>query len=1103
MATPGPSSLFLRLANAWAHLSLRSDVDDIILELLGHFSLEKIYAGPADRETYQHLVKVLLAQLDTIFYIQRLTLPADNLHVGWYLGFLASWEVTIRSVEFVLQAVVDGRESLWDDDSLRDRYLARFLMSALRILTLHPKAPANQRAKDRRDRFARIHRLLEQVFDSYPGPKSFLLEVCMEVTNGLHVDPDSLGLPPRLRYELPNMTTELVRASPSILLAFLQTYQTSPVLTLVQYPLATCLSPQYILELAPRENFAVSWLSQFLALRDVSHFVVGASVQYAANRETRDVRLQSSSARSRNAILNALDNVRLPSHLSKVDMVATFSSSFRVILPDTLDLSRQSLAESRIDECELDALDALCARLKERQVIHRMSDKESMHNISQVVRSIALQDDPSGKVAAARPGLYVMNCSSCHFVGDSQLRSSDVRVPSDSVAGSEIRLPPSSKCVQCGEDVSVVREVPLLRQAYELLRPLEPDADTINVERHLPTQFQLSPPKVESGGTFTAGYSNELSPVEQRPHSTEQHHTYRERVLAPEPTSPGLHRLVSPALSLPQSPYGRYAPGPSRTEPSRLDSSSWKGKRVLDYTQADRNIMTEPPPFSTDTLPLYKSSPSGADSLPILSPTEGPAPEPPKTTTGLTPPEKGKSKWRMKFTGPKKPSAGASGDSSSLSSTALEAQKLEEISLGSLFTMTKSSARTKIGKSINVTLAQNSTFALFWTQLSIYVWDVGTSPPTLTRAISTESTCILAAVAKLHLAYVIGTRDQKLTLRIVNLVQPSAPVVEYRISSSLWCKSITIDREENYVVIGFENSTVRFFKTTNTEQPREDRLHSPYHNDCKGCPSVDTLAFSNDGLVLLAGTRNPRTGLIQVYRWGFPFLTFQELPTCRYPVPLHESEDNGISTAIIRPGTEGHENVVCITTWTQSGTPVLIQPQDGHRTEIKPEASGRHGKLGSRIQCAAFSPSGKELALVNDKGYLYQVLNVNSSPLDVRRVAVSRELTARSDSFAMAFMVIEGEENIVMAWADSSKATGWVKKVPLMSIARGSISVPQTPGPVYEASGREEPRAEMPGENTWPPVELAATELGMGGASTVGSGSGSNRLLSKGSSPPT
>ena len=210
MAATAPSSLFVRLSNTWRYLSLRSDVDDIILELLGHFSLEKVYAGPADRETYQALVTTLLAQLNAIFYIQRLTLPADNVHVGWYLGFLVSWEVALRTVEFVLQTVAEGRESLWEDRRLRDRYLAEFLLSALRVLTLHPKAPANQRAKDRRDRFAGLHRSLEQVFDSYPGPKSFLLEVCREVTNQLHLDPDVLGLPERLRYELPNLTSELV-----------------------------------------------------------------------------------------------------------------------------------------------------------------------------------------------------------------------------------------------------------------------------------------------------------------------------------------------------------------------------------------------------------------------------------------------------------------------------------------------------------------------------------------------------------------------------------------------------------------------------------------------------------------------------------------------------------------------------------------------------------------------------------------------------------------------------------------------------------------------------------------------------------------------------
>jgi hypothetical protein len=198
MAAPTPSSLFLRLANAWRSLVLRSDIDDIILEILGRFSLEKIYASSGDSDLYQQAVIGLLSQLKAIFDIQRLTIPTENAHVGWYLGFLVSWEVALRSVEFVLQTVVEGRESLWEHRQLRDRYLAEFLLSALRVLMLHPRAPTKQRARDRRDRFSRIHSLLEQVFDSYPGPKSFLLEVCKEATNHLHIDPEELSLPQRL-----------------------------------------------------------------------------------------------------------------------------------------------------------------------------------------------------------------------------------------------------------------------------------------------------------------------------------------------------------------------------------------------------------------------------------------------------------------------------------------------------------------------------------------------------------------------------------------------------------------------------------------------------------------------------------------------------------------------------------------------------------------------------------------------------------------------------------------------------------------------------------------------------------------------------------------
>jgi hypothetical protein len=163
----------------------------------------------------------------------------------------------------------------------------------------------------------------------------------------------------------------------------------------------------------------------------VSQFVVGASLQYAVNREARDIRLQSSSASSRNALLNALDNLRIPPHLSKMDLVATFNATFRIILADTPDISRRDSSELRIDEYELDALDALCARLNERQIIHRASDVEMMHSISQVAGNILLLDDPSGqfRTARPRPGLYAVNCPECHFTGASQLRSPDIKVP--------------------------------------------------------------------------------------------------------------------------------------------------------------------------------------------------------------------------------------------------------------------------------------------------------------------------------------------------------------------------------------------------------------------------------------------------------------------------------------------------------------------------------------------------------------------------------------------------------------------------------------------------------------------------------------------------
>ncbi|PGH11513.1 hypothetical protein AJ80_07079 [Polytolypa hystricis UAMH7299] len=1019
MASTASSTRFLRLASVARLLSLRSDIEEIILELLGHFSLEKIYSE-GDKETYQQLVISLLTQLNAIYYIQRLTLPSENLQTGPYLGFLASWEVTLRSVEFVLQVIVEGRDWLWDARRLRDQHLSEFLISATRVLTLHPKAPSGQRARDRRDRFTRIHKSLERVYDSYAGPKSFLLLVCREITDVLRTDPDALAPPRLMGSEMPNLALEL-------------------------YPLPECLSSEYVSKLVPPDSSPDDWLRQFLALRDVSQFVVGAVVQYAINRETRDVQLQPSSVKTRNAVLECLERMRMPQHLAKVDLVATFGDVFRIVLPDTPNLARRNSVDSVIDECEMDAIDSLCAKLNNRRVIHRVSDRELMHNVSEITRNIALLDDPSGHFRSTRPRLYVINCRNCHLVGSSQLRYwENIHVPvRDSGEVTELTLPLRSKCLHCGDVVTMAREVSLARHAWDLLSPLESNADTINVERHLPTQFQLTPSRADAAMPFQSSYTQvPFSPMSQRSHDTEPFSPAFSRPIFP-PSNPS--ERSSSIAQAPLSPYSSYRPKFDESITSIDEAVNAEVEvepaKTIEPPRSPRDVSIQPP--SQSQLEKSNSTESSENALSFR--TRLPAAPPPS--------EKPKSRW-MRFGSSKKETFSVSGDTSSLSSSALEAQRLEEIPLKTLMNMPKVTSKNKGGKNINVHLSQNSTYALFWTQASIHMWDVGSSPPTMKRVIATQSTCLLAAATKRYLAYVIGHRDQKLTLRIMNLVEPSTPTVEYRMASSLWCKSITICPMENYVVVGFENALVRFFKTTNSDQPREDRLHLRYHKECRNCPSVESLSFSNDGLVLLASIRHAKNGTIQIFAWRFPFVTFQELSSCRYHVPLHESEDNGITGAIFRSGPGGNDNLICITTWTQSGIPLLVQPEGGHRTEIKADHSGRTNKLGSRIQCAAFSPSGRELALVNDKGHLYQVSSLNSTLMDVRRIATSKELTSRSDCFAMSYMHLSDEDAIVLAWVDPSKSVGFVKKIPVTSgIEITSPTATVQSVPKFELSG--------------------------------------------------
>lgn len=294
--------------------------------------------------------------------------------------------------------------------------------------------------------------------------------------------------------------------------------------------------------------------------------------------------------------------------------------------------------------------------------------------------------------------------------------------------GTISRIPPGSTCPVCEAEVTTAREVTLARRTWEILRPLETDADTINVERHLPSHFQMQPPKMDADDLFSHA------------------HRHHGRLVIPDHRSPDPSPSASQNLLTPQSPHHiQFNPEQVFSEASTYINRSDRG-RERDQAQESTfgvsapltNIETKR--SSQEYLPRRKSEP---------------------------PAEKPKSRWRL-FGSTRKSTAptGGSGDSSSLSSGSLENQKLEELPLSSLVKEQKSKGKT--AKIINSCLSENSTLAMFWSQWSIQVWDVGTSPPTVVKNLSPDSTCILAAVAKTHAAYIIGTRDQKLTVSLLD-----------------------------------------------------------------------------------------------------------------------------------------------------------------------------------------------------------------------------------------------------------------------------------------------------------------------------------------------
>ena len=330
-----------------------------------------------------------------------------------------------------------------------------------------------------------------------------------------------------------------------------------------------------------------------------------------------------------------------------------------------------------------------------------------------------------------------------------------------------IPLPPQTKCIHCGGAVTIAREVSVARQAWDHLKPLESNADTINVERHLPTKFQLSSPRLETGMPFHTGYGNLLSGESSRMHDPEPPYSppankpVFSRSMSSEHPNLAAQSLVSPQT--PHSPKFRQKSATEISPSEDLTSSDGLGYSDTPKTSDARRLSSGA--VEIPTSPEFsRGSQSRLQSVSTVS-FEPEAFTKSRTVPLMAPPEKVKSRWRSKFTGSRKevPKA-TTGDSSSLSSTTLESQRLEEFSLKSLASSSKVSSKGKSGKKINVYLSQNSTYALFWTQAAINIWDIGNSSPLLGRAIATENNCVLAAVTKVHLAYIFGTRDQKLTV---------------------------------------------------------------------------------------------------------------------------------------------------------------------------------------------------------------------------------------------------------------------------------------------------------------------------------------------------
>lgn len=329
----------------------------------------------------------------------------------------------------------------------------------------------------------------------------------------------------------------------------------------------------------------------------------------------------------------------------------------------------------------------------------------------------------------------------------------------------EVVLPLNTKCPVCHEIVSNMREITLIREIWESLKPLELNCDTINVEKHLPSNYQLGPPKVESENLVQPNHifpGSSMSPISE----------YSSPPYGPPQgkSRPFDATISSRSQSLPMSPNS--ARSYQTDDTSRTDHSSRSFSGASSSSQSFAMRSTEifknaaRSPIDQPLSPGFLSNEPGTSSRMAFASAVSFEADSVKRKASAA--DKGKSSWRSKLSVSRKDSTKCSGDSTSSSSTTSEAQKTEEVPLKDLMNVSKGKAhsKAKIAKLVNAALSQNSAYALFWTQSSLNVWDLATSPPILGRAISPESACVLAAVTKVHLAYIMGSSNQKLIVSI-------------------------------------------------------------------------------------------------------------------------------------------------------------------------------------------------------------------------------------------------------------------------------------------------------------------------------------------------